>query len=115
MADLFSVTSPLVIRSPRGGEKVIAELFPHPNGLLFFEIFWNQMPDQKGIHLIEGEVHGEGPWKVGEYVIHVLGCHGSNADLALEFSQWQMYLQSPMHDYPDQLTIRKLAHTVTKR
>lgn len=108
MADLFAVTSPLMIRSPHGGEKLIAELFPHPEGIIFFEIFWNQSSDNQGIHFIEGDVKGEGPWKVGDYVINVLACHGTNQELAQDFAQWQMYLQAPMNDYPELVSIEAL-------
>lgn len=101
MAELFSVKAPLMIRSPHGGEKVIAEIYPHPEGIIFFEIFWDQIPDDGGIYIIRGEIKGEGPWKVGDYVINVLGCQGSQPELANDHSQWQMYLQSATTDYPD--------------
>lgn len=108
MADLFSVTAPLVIKSPYGGEKVIAELFSHSEGIVFFEIFWNQLAEHLGIHFIQGEVTGEGPWKISDYVVTVLGCNGTNAELAEDFAQWEMYLQSPMNGYPDMVVIDKL-------
>jgi hypothetical protein len=109
MAVLFSMTSPLMIKSPHGGEKVIAELFPHPDGIIFFEIFWDQMEANEGIYVIEGDVTGEGPWKVGDYIINVLGCQGTNPELADDFSQWQMYRQSPLGAYPDRDAIEALA------
>ncbi|MBD3620132.1 MAG: hypothetical protein HUJ28_11740 [Chromatiales bacterium] len=109
MAEIFTVTSPLMIKSPHGGEKVIAELFPHPDGILFFEIFWDQMEANDGIYVIKGELKGEGPWKVGDYIINLLGCQGTNPDLAEDFSQWQMYLQSPLSDYPSEASRLALA------
>ena len=114
MADLFSVTSPLMIKSPRGGEKVIAEIFPYQTGIVFFEIFWNQIADDQGIHIIEGEIQGDGPWRIGSYIINLLGCHGTNQQLAMDFSQWQMYLQTPVNDYPDHLFIQDLARRFTQ-
>ncbi|MDH5183864.1 MAG: hypothetical protein OEX12_08245 [Gammaproteobacteria bacterium] len=107
MVDLFSVTSPLMIRSPFAGEKVIAELFSHPKGIVFLEIFWNQLANNQGFHFIKGDVKGEGPWKVGDYVINILGCHGTNQELAEDFAQWNMYLQMPMNDYPEIVLIEK--------
>jgi hypothetical protein len=109
MADLFSLTSPLMIKSPHGGKKVIAELFRHPQGIVFFEVFWNLMDVNEGVHFIAGEIKGEGPWKVGEYVIHVLGCQGTDPELAEDFSQWQSYLQTPMNAYPEPDEIREFA------
>ncbi|MBD3609510.1 MAG: hypothetical protein HUJ30_03085 [Gammaproteobacteria bacterium] len=109
MADLFSITSPLMIRSPHGGEKVVAELYPHPDGIVFFEIFWNHEDEQNGIYVIEGDVTGEGPWKVGEYVINILGCHGTNPALVEDFAQWQTYLQSALSGYPKQDEVDEVA------
>lgn len=109
MAELFSMTTPLMIKSPHGGEKVIAELYPHPEGIVFFELFWDQMEAEDGIYVIKGDIRGEGPWKVGDYVINVLGCQGTNPDLAEDFSHWQMYLQSPLNSYPTKDSIDDLA------
>lgn len=109
MADLFTMSSPLMIFSPHGGKKVIAELYPHPDGIVFFEVFWNLMEEDVGVHLIKGEFKGEGPWKVGDYVINVLGCQGTDPELAEDFSQWQSYLQSPMNEYPDERQRQELA------
>jgi hypothetical protein len=42
MADLFSMTTPLMIRNPQGEEQVIAEIFLHSNGLVYFDLYWHQ-------------------------------------------------------------------------
>jgi len=108
MAELFSVRAPLMIRSPHGGEKVIAELFPHPEGILFYEIFWDQLPGDQGLYLVRGAIKGEGPWKVGDYVINVLGCQGSQPELAADYGQWQLYLASNP-GYPDRESLGRRA------
>ena len=100
MADLFSMTTPLMIRSPHGEEQVIAEIFPHPEGLVFFDLYWHLGQPEETIHLVKGTVSGKGPWKIGEIVINVLGCHGTNAELASAYQQWQSYLQTAADDYP---------------
>jgi len=110
MADLFTVTAPLVIKSPHGGEKAIAEIFQQEKGIVFFEIFWNHLAGYQGIHFIPGDIKGEGPWKVGDYILNVLGCHASNAELAEDYAQWQMYLQAPLNDYPDMAGIEAILH-----
>ena len=92
MADLFSVTAPLLIHYPDGTRQVVAELFPHPDGLLYFEIFWPEMPEGQGMHLVKGVLKGNGPWKVGDGVITVLGCRGSHPDQATEHAAWETYL-----------------------
>lgn len=108
MADLFSMKSPLMIRFPDGEKRIMAEYFKHPEGLLFFDVFWNQS-DDSAIHIIKGEYKGEGPWKIGDAVINVLGCHGSDPELATLFSEWQIYLQMSADAYPVDDEIKKIA------
>jgi len=100
MADLFSITAPLMIRKPQGEEQVIAAIFPHSKGLVYFDLYWHLGEPTETIHLVEGTLSGEGPWKIGGYVINILGCHGTNADLATAYQQWQTYLQTTADDYP---------------
>ncbi len=103
------MTSPLMLRTPEGEERVIAEIFPHPQGLVYFDLYWHLGQPEETVHLVEGSIHGEGPWKVGEYVINVLGCHGTNADLATTYQQWQTYLQTAEQDYPPSPLIAAIA------
>ena len=90
MADLFSMTTPLMIRSPHGEEQVIAEIFPHPEGLVYFDLYWHLGQPEETIHLVKGTVRGEGPWRIGEHVINVLGCHGTNAQLRRNISNGRL-------------------------
>ncbi len=100
MANLFTLRSPLMIRLPDGSETVIAELFPHPEGLVYFQIGWHLGQPEEGIHVLRGELQGEGPWKIADHVINVLGCHGSNPELAMAHEQWQVDILQPESDYP---------------
>jgi len=109
MADLFSVTAPLLIQYPDGTRQVIAELFPHPDGLLYFEIFWFEMPEGQGMHLVKGVLKGDGPWKVGDGVITVLGCRGSHPDQATEYAAWETYLAERGADYATRDEMLELA------
>ena len=60
--------------------------------------------------VIVGEVTGEGPWKVGGCVITVLGCQGTDPELALPYLRWRDYLeQAGPEDYPPQAQIRDIA------
>ncbi len=96
MADLFSVTAPLRILVNKKKLFVIAECYPHPNGLVYLDLFWNETIINNGdsrIHLIEAALEGNGPWKIADNVIHVLGCHGTNAQLASEYANWIDYCQ----------------------
>ncbi|MDH5735322.1 MAG: hypothetical protein OEY87_04285 [Gammaproteobacteria bacterium] len=108
MPDLFSMKSPLMIRFPDGEKRIMAEYFKHPQGLLFFDVFWHQS-DDSAIHLVEGEYKGEGPWKIGDVVITVLGCHGTDPELASLFSAWQSYLQMSAEAYPADEVIQQIA------
>ncbi len=109
MADLFAMKSPLMIRFPDGDKRIMTEYFRHPDGLLFFEVFWEQSKYDTGIHLVKGEYKGEGPWKVGDCVINVLGCRGSDPEFAGLFAEWQAYRQMVADIYPTEQAIKELA------
>ena len=111
MADLFHVTAPVMIRCPDGAQRVMVELFRHPRGLLYFEPFWDRLPAAQGIHLVEGEIRGDGPWKAGDCVITVLGCRGSHPELAAEYAGWRAYLAEHADELPSRQAIERLART----
>ena len=64
--------------------------FQHPDGILYFRPFWDQLHDGEGIQIVTGEIKGEGPWKVGDAVVTVLGCQGTNPEQAAEFADWSV-------------------------
>lgn len=87
--------SPLYIRYPNGEVRVIENLFEHPNGVLYFELFWEKDP-QYSIHIIEGDITGDGPWKVGDCSFHILGCNHTHPQMCEMHSFWQQeLLQNP--------------------
>lgn len=108
MADLFTVTAPLKIRLPDGRQKVIAELFPHPEGLVYFDLLWHRHPET-GVHVLKGELKGEGPWKIDGHIFYVLGCHGTDGALAAEYSEWQSWRQQHPEEYPDARMVERIA------
>lgn len=113
MADLFSVTAPLFVRLPDGSRHIIAERFPLRDGpgLVYFELYWHlQRPAALAIHRLDGEIRGDGPWKVGAAVIGVLGCQGTDPELAAAFAEWQDYLREGAPGYPTATAIQALAH-----
>jgi hypothetical protein len=88
--------SPLYIKYPNGEVRVIENIFKHPQGALYFELFWEKDP-KYSIHLIEREITGEGPWRVGVCSFHVLGCNHTHPQLCEIHSFWQQEkLQNPM-------------------
>ena len=64
MNSLFEMRSPLYIKYADGETRLVEALFEHPKGVLYFELFWENDP-KYSIHIIEGQIKGEGPWKVG--------------------------------------------------
>lgn len=109
MADLFSMTAPLMIRLPTGEERVIAHHFRHPEGMLYFDLFWHEGQPEQVMHVVKGEVKGDGPWKIGEHVINVLGCHGSQSELAMQYGHWQNYLLRADVNYPPPQLVNAIA------
>lgn len=109
MADLFTLTAPLLIRFPDGRSEVMVERFPCPGGLVYFRAFRDQRDAADAIRRVEGEVRGEGPWKIGSAVITVLGCHGSHPEQAARFADWQLHREQLGDAYPDRDALRELA------
>ena len=101
MADLFSITAPLLIRYPDDRLEVMVDCLHHPAGLVYFRPFWDQMSLTEGIRLVTGEVRGGGPWKFGDAVVTVLGCRGPHPEQAAEFAEWQVYREQFGSKYPD--------------
>jgi len=91
MADLFTITAPLLVRYPNGDQKLIADKFRHASGMICAEPFWLEHTPPM-VFIIDGEVKGEGPWKVGDVIVRLLSC--GDTDLAMEWAQWQQFLQS---------------------
>lgn len=101
MADLFTVTAPLLVHHPDRTLHLVADIFPHPQGVLYFEPYWYEK-GPVAAHIIPGILHGDGPWKLGDVVIRLLSC-GDN-ELSLSWNEWQQYLAvtksetTPYHD-----------------
>lgn len=114
MVDVFTVKAPLLIRKADGMRHVAAELFPLAEGigLIYFELFWHlQRPASQGIHRLVGEIRGEGPWKIEDSVIAVLGCHGTDPEAANSYAEWRFYLQQGAPGYPAREAIHALARS----
>jgi hypothetical protein len=107
--NLFTVTAPLTIKYPNGHKKIIIEKFQHKQGLLFFEPFWHINGLNECVHLIHGELTGEGPWKIDAHIITVTGCQGTDPEMASALGEWQAFLGMPEHGYPGDDEIRHLA------
>ena len=109
MPSIDSVTAPLVLRHPDGQEQLVAACFPHPKGLLYFDLYWHQKTPNEAAHLLHGELRGEGPWRIGDSRLRVLGCHNTDPHLQRAFTDWQHYLQTHPDSYPPAAQIRDIA------
>ena len=108
MADLFSVTAPLVIRFKESGEKqIMLERIAYNDGLLFLPTFWTDAGVDRALRYVPGPIEGEGPWKFGNAIVTVLACHGTDAELANDFSCWQSHLLELGEAYPAKQDIER--------
>jgi hypothetical protein len=106
MADLFSVTAPLAIRFKDTGEKqIMVERIPYDDGLVFLPAFWLDTGIEQSLRYVAGPIEGDGPWKVGNAIVTVLACHGTDAVLANQFGAWQTRLMELGDSYPDKAAI----------
>jgi hypothetical protein len=58
---------------------------------------------------VEGALKGEGPWKVGDAVITVLGCQGTDPVMAGLYARWQTHMQQPGFAFPPRDIVVALA------
>ena len=105
--NLFTVKRPVCIREKSGDKSIAIIFFPHTQGLLIFKPYWHL--DKNNIELIQGEITGTGPWKIKDKVITLVGCHGSDPDLAMQLSEWESYLMINGDEYPDGFAIKQIA------
>ena len=111
MADLFTVTAPLAIRFASGEKQIMTERLAYRDGLLFLPTFWTEMGIDRALRFVPGPIKGDGPWKVGEAVVTVLACHGTDAELANDFSCWQTQLLQLGDAYPARDKIETMMKT----
>lgn len=92
MAAIHSIASPLVLRFGDDREQVVAACFRHRLGLVWLDLLWWLGSPADKAHLIEGELQGEGPWKIGEVSIRLLGCHHTDPHLEPQLEEWRDWL-----------------------
>ncbi len=111
MADIFTVTAPLVIRFANGEKQIMIERLAYDDGLLFLPTFWSEASLAEALRFVAGPIKGDGPWKVGDAVVTVLACHGTDPELADEFACWQAHLTQMDKAYPTRTEIEKMMKT----
>ena len=108
MPAIETVTAPLAILFDNGTKQLAAACFPHKMGLLYLDTWWHLKTPDKAAHIIRGDLKGEGPWRIKDATIRVLGCHNTDPELQQEFSKWSEYLQTAK-DYPPREQIVQIA------
>jgi len=111
MADLFTVTAALAIRFASGEKQIMVERLAYHDGLVFLPTFWTESGIDEALRFVAGPIKGDGPWKVGDAVVTVLACHGTDAELANEFACWQDHLTQLGEAYPTRDKIEKMMKT----
>lgn len=100
--NLFEAKGPLVIELPFGGRRLIAEIFPlevvepGKKGLVFFDTWWRGATFHP-VHVVTGEIRGEGPWDIPEADAEISRLDLSKEDdpLVGEWKDWQRYREDP--------------------
>ncbi|SFV69386.1 hypothetical protein MNB_SUP05-5-136 [hydrothermal vent metagenome] len=110
MAEIFTIKSPLYIQYSNGEKRVIQNLFKHPEGLLYFELFWENNP-KYSIHLIKGKIKGEGPWKIADCTLHILGCNHTHPKLC----EMQSFHRQEMLLNPENFRMNEVLEIASKK
>ena len=102
MVELFTLTAPLLVRYPDGEQRLVAEKFTHPQGMVYAEPFWLES-DSPIAYFLGGDITGDGPWKIDNVIVRLLSC--GDIEYSMQWAQWQQYLQScsVTHAYHDQV------------
>lgn len=109
MPALFEMKRPLAVNFADGSKTIMVAYYPHAEGLVFLEPFWQQRTDENKATVVRGVIKGDGPWKVGDAVISLVGCQGTDPDLAQLLARWQTHVQEVGSDYYQPEDIRALA------
>ena len=83
--------------------------FRHPDGIVYFRPFWDRLRDGEGVQFVIGDIRGEGPWKVGDAVVTVLGCQGTNPEQEAELADWRFHLEQRGEQYPTRDELQRIA------
>lgn len=109
MADLFEMKRPLTVSYANGHKELMVAYYRHSEGLLYLPPFWENRPEKEKAVLLKGELKGEGPWKIADTVITLVGCQNTDADFAQMLAEWEFHVQSVGGDYYQPEEIRSLA------
>lgn len=87
--EISKAKGPLKIIHPIGGERLIASFLKVEKGFYFLDIGYPEMT-LNPFHYVEGDITGEGPWKIGDIAIQEID---DQDPLMAEWQRWQEYLK----------------------
>lgn len=108
MPEIGTVTAPVALLFDDGRKQLAAACFRHKLGLLYLDPFWHQQSPDRSAHLIRGELRGDGPWRIADVTLRVLGCHNTDPELQSIHQAWSDYLKHA-DDYPPREQILVIA------
>ena len=110
MPAIEDITAPLIILFDHGEKKLAAACFRHKLGLLYLDPFWHLAKPSEAAHIIKGKLKGDGPWRIDNATIRILGCHNTDPEIELqhEHQEWKDYLNQTS-DYPSRPQILDIA------
>ncbi|WP_029007539.1 hypothetical protein [Azospirillum halopraeferens] len=79
--------APLTIEVPRGGRRIVAALVIGRKGIAFADDGWSNGPSYHPMHVVEGQVAGDGPWIIGAAQIREIGAGDSGVQL--HWNDWR--------------------------
>jgi len=100
---------PLAVNFADGRKTIMVAYYKHPDGLVYLEPFWEQKAEGQKVAIIKGDLKGEGPWRIGDAVITLVGCQNTDAELAQMLAQWEFHVQSVGSGFYQPEAIRGLA------
>ena len=100
---------PLAVNYSNGEKALMVAYYHHAEGLVYLPSFWEQEAEGAKATVIKGKIQGEGPWKVSDAVISLVGCQGTDPEMAQMLAEWEFHVQSMSEDYYHPESIRSLA------
>jgi hypothetical protein len=73
-------------------QRVIAEGFVVPGGIVFWDIGWFESPGHPN-HFVPGEISGQGPWKIGSAIVEEI--RPGQRLFERDWRMWQAFRRSP--------------------
>lgn len=106
MTNLFDQRKhPLIIEIAPDNIRMIAEIFPTVNGIVFFDYGWHLEESAHPIHQVKGKITGTGPWRVGDAKIHEL----NQDDTQARHRAWWEWIEIIKKNYPPRERIEEIA------